>query len=159
MSVNSENDRDFIKTANDAVDMYHGKKEDVIPILMKVNQEIGFIPKKAMEQISTRMRIPQSHLFSVATFYHMFFTEKTGRHIIKFCESAPCHVVGGQEVLETLKKELGIKPGETSVDGKWTLTTTSCLGVCGAGAVIMVDEDIHDNFTPNQIPDILAKYE
>ena len=159
MAVELKNDRDFIGTANEAVDMYHGKREELIPILMKVNQEIGFIPKEAMEQISSRMHIPQSQLYSVATFYHMFFTKQTGRHVIKFCESAPCHVVGGREVFDALKNELGIEPGETSNDGKWTLTTTSCLGICGVGPVIMVDEDIYGNIIPNQIPNILAKYE
>jgi len=159
MNVKMKNGRDFIETANEAVNMYNGKKGELIPILMKVNQVIGFIPKEAMEQISLRLHIPQSQLYSVATFYHMFFTKQTGRHVIKFCESAPCHVVGGRKVFDALKNELEIEPGETSSDGKWTLTTTSCLGVCGVGPVIMVDEDIYGNITPNQIPDILAKYE
>ena len=159
MTVNPKDDRDFIKTADNAVNMYHGKKEELIPILMKVNQEIGFIPKEAMERISLRIHIPQSQLYSVATFYHMLFTKQTGRHVIKFCESAPCHVVGGREVFEALKNKLDLEPGETSSDGKWTLTTTSCLGLCSVGPVIMVDEDIYGNMTPDQIPDILAKYE
>jgi len=159
MTTKTKNDQGFIDIANKAIDMYHSKKEDLIPILMQVNQEIGFIPKEAMEQISLRIHVPQSHLYSVATFYHMLFTKQTGRHVIKFCESAPCHVVGGREVLDALKNELKLEPGETSSNGKWTLTTTSCLGVCGVGPVIMVDEDMYGNITPNQIPDILAKYE
>jgi len=159
MTTKTKKDQGFIDIANKAVDMYHSKKEDLIPILMQVNQEIGFVPKEAMEQISLRIHVPQSQLYSVATFYHMLFTKQTGRHVIKFCESAPCHVVGGREVLDALKNELELEPGETSSNGKWTLTTTSCLGVCGVGPVIMVDEDIYGNITPNQIPDILAKYE
>jgi len=159
MTTKTKNDQGFIDIANKAIDMYHSKKEDLIPILMQVNQELGFIPKEAMEQISLRIHVPQSHLYSVATFYHMLFTKQTGRHVIKFCESAPCHVVGGREVLDALKNELKLEPGETSSNGKWTLTTTSCLGVCGVGPVIMVDEDMYGNITPNQIPDILAKYE
>lgn len=159
MTMKKEINRDFIETANNAVDIYHGKKEELIPILMKVNQDIGYIPKEAMEQISSRMQIPPSKLYSVATFYHMFFTKETGRHIIKYCESAPCHVVGSRNIVETLKKELQLEPGETSSDKKWTLIATSCLGVCADGPVIIVDEDIYGNITPNQIPEILAKYE
>jgi NADH-quinone oxidoreductase subunit E len=159
MTVNTKQDRDFIQTADEAVDMYHAKKEELIPILMKVNQDLGYIPKSVMEHISSRLQIPQSHLYSVATFYHMFFTEQNGRHVIKFCESAPCHVAGGREVFEALQKDLGIAPGDTSDDGKWTLMTTSCLGVCAVGPVMMVDDDIYGNLTPEQIPDILAKYE
>jgi len=159
MTVNTKQDRDSIKAADKAVDAYHAKKEELIPILMKVNQDLGYIPKAAMEHISSRLHVPQSHLYSVATFYHMFFTEKTGRHVIKFCESAPCHVAGGREVFEALQEDLGISPGDTSDDGKWTLITTSCLGVCAVGPVMMVDDDIYGNLTPDQIPDILAKYE
>ena len=159
MTVKTKICRDFIETANQAVDMYHSKKKELIPILMKVNQEIGFIPKEAMEQISSRMHIPKSQLYSVASFYHMFFTNQTGRHVIKFCESAPCHVAGGREVFDALRNVLELEPGETSSDGKWTLTTTSCLGVCGVGPVMMIDEDIYGNITPIQISDILAKYE
>ena len=159
MTLKKESDRDFIETANNAVDIYRGKKEELIPILMKVNQDIGFIPKEAMEQISSRMQIPPSQLYSVASFYHMFYTKETGRHIIKYCESAPCHVVGSRNVVESLKNELQLEPGETSSDKKWTLIATSCLGLCADGPVIMVDEDIYGNLTPNQIPDILAKYE
>ena len=159
MTENTKNDRGFLKAANEAVDKYHAKKEELIPILMKVNQELGFIPKAAMEQISSRMHVPQSNLYSVASFYHMFFTKQTGRHVIKFCESAPCHVAGGREVFEEVKKELQLEPGDTTEDGKWTLVTTSCLGVCAVGPVMMVDEDIYGNLTPDLIPDILAKYE
>ena len=159
MTTKTKKDQGLIDIVNKAVDMYHSKKVDLIPILMQVNQEIGFIPKEAMEQISLRIHVPQSQLYSVATFYHMLFTKQTGRHVIKFCESAPCHVAGSREVLDALKNELELEPGETSGDRKWTLTTTSCLGVCGVGPVIMVDEDIYGNITPNQIPDILARYE
>ena len=83
MTVNTKSDRDFKKTADEAVDMYHGKKEELIPILMKVNQELGYIPKVAMEHISSKMNIPQSHLYSVASFYHMFSTKQTGRHRLR----------------------------------------------------------------------------
>jgi len=124
-----------------------------------VNQELGFIPAEALELISERIHIPESRVYSVASFYRMLSTKPTGRHVIKFCESAPCHVAGGREVWNALLKELMIQPGETSPDGKWTLKTTSCLGVCAVGPVMMVDDDIYGNLTPGQIPDILEKYE
>lgn len=159
MSANQNNGRDVKKIVNAALDEYHAKQEELIPILMKVNQEIGFIPAEALEQISQRMHVPQSRIYSVASFYHMISTKPTGRHIIKFCESAPCHVAGGKAVWEALLKELNLNPGETSADGKWTLKTTSCLGVCAVGPVMMVDDDIYGNLTPSQIPEILGKYE
>jgi NADH:ubiquinone oxidoreductase subunit E len=124
-----------------------------------VNQELGYIPADALELISKKIHIPVSRVYSVASFYRMLSTKPTGKHVIKFCESAPCHVVGGREVWKALLEKLNIQPGETSPDGKWTLKTTSCLGVCAVGPVMMVDNDIYGNLTPNQIPEILGKYE
>jgi NADH-quinone oxidoreductase subunit E len=159
MSAMNNNGRDVIKTVNLALDQYHAKQEELIPILMKVNQELGYIPAEALKHISDRLRLPQSRVFSVASFYHMISIKPTGKHVIKFCESAPCHVAGGKDVWNALLKELKILPGETTEDGKWTLKTTSCLGVCAVGPVMMVDDDIYGNITPNQIPEILGKYE
>jgi NADH-quinone oxidoreductase E subunit len=159
MTVTTKESRDVIKTVDEVVDEFHARSEELIPILMKLNQELGFISSETLERISTRMHIPQSQVYSVASFYHMINTKPTGRHVIKFCESAPCHVAGGREVWEALQKELGIKPGETSEDDRWTLKTTSCLGVCAVGPVMMVDDDIYGNLTPDQLPDIFAKYQ
>jgi NADH:ubiquinone oxidoreductase subunit E len=104
------------------------------------------------------MSIPSSHIYSVATFYRMLSTEPRGRHVIQFCESAPCHVAGGRQVWQKLQNELGLEKGETSQDNKWTLLTTSCLGLCGVGPVMVIDNDIYGNVTPDQVPDILNHY-
>jgi NADH:ubiquinone oxidoreductase subunit E len=88
----------------------------------------------------------------------MLSTKPRGRHVIQFCENAPCHVVGGREVFQALKDHLNLKPGETSPDGKWSLITTSCLGLCAVGPVITIDDDVIGNVKPDQISDILARY-
>jgi len=88
----------------------------------------------------------------------MLSTKPRGKHVIQFCESAPCHVVGGREVWQTLKETVNLEEDETSLDGKWSLITTSCLGLCGVGPVIVIDDDAYGNVTPEQIKDILAKY-
>jgi NADH-quinone oxidoreductase subunit E len=159
MTVNTKESKDVVKTVDLVINEFHAKKEELIPILMKINQELGYLSSNVLEQISERMHIPQSQVYSVASFYRLIYTKPTGRHVIKFCESAPCHVAGGREVWNKLKKELNLKPGETSADGKWTLTTTSCLGVCAVGPVMMVDEDIYGNIATDQISKILGKYE
>ena len=89
----------------------------------------------------------------------MLPTQQRGRHVILFCESLPCHVVGGRELLQALKSELQLEPGQTSQDQRWTLLTTSCLGVCNFGPVISIDGNIHGNLTPESLPEILNKYE
>lgn len=138
---------------------HHGAaREELIPILSEVNRSVGYLPSEALEEISRLMAVPKSQLFSVATFYRMLSTEKMGRHVIQFCESAPCHVVGGRQVWEALQDALHLEPGQTSEDGQWTLVTVSCLGVCGVGPVVVVDDDIYGNVTPVQVPEILAHY-
>ncbi len=142
-----------------SVDAFGAKREEIIPILNDINKKLGYIPPDALDEVSKLLKAPKSELYSVASFYRMLSTKPRGRHVIQFCESAPCHVVGGKEVIEELQSQVQLKPGETSPDGKWTLLATSCLGVCGVGPVMTIDDDIYGNITPDQIKSILAKYE
>lgn len=137
----------------------HGASaEALIPILSEVNEELGYLPREAMAELGKSLKMPDSQVLSVASFYEMLSTKPRGRHVIQFCESAPCHVVGGREVWQTLQDELALETGQTSKDGKWTLLTSSCLGICAVGPVLIVDEDIYGNVTPERIPEILARY-
>jgi len=145
----------------------HGTSADaLIPILLEVNQVYGYIPVQALTEIKERVNAPdeglpvqEGHLYSLASFYHMLSTKPRGRHIVLFCESAPCHVAGGRAVWQALQEALSLHTGETSPDGKWSLVTTSCLGVCSIGPVVVVDGDIYGNVTPDQLGDILSRYE
>ncbi len=142
-----------------ALEYYGKKEEELIPILAKVNRDLGFLPQEALEEISGELKIPKSKVKSVASFYHMFSTKPLGRHVIKFCENAPCHIAGGREVWNALQQATNLKVGETSADGKWSLLTTSCLGLCAVGPVMIIDEDVFGNLTADMIPDILSRYE
>ena len=146
------------RIVKEVLELHGTQEEELIPVLTAVNQKIGYIPKEAMILISDAMKISQSRLYSVASFYRMLSTKPVGRHVVKFCESAPCHVSGGRQVWNRLKEELRLEPGQTSADGRWTLVTVSCLGVCSVAPVMLIDEDIYGNLTPDQLPDILAKY-
>jgi NADH-quinone oxidoreductase subunit E len=147
------------QAVKEAFEFYGEKTEDLVPILLKVNKELGFLPNEALKTISEKLRISQSQLYSVATFYKMLFTKKMGRHVVKFCESAPCHVAGGRQAWEAIKDELNLRSGETSPDGKWTLITVSCLGLCSAGPVMIVDEDVYGNLTAENLSSIFARYQ
>jgi NADH-quinone oxidoreductase subunit E len=142
-----------------AVEAFGTHRDEMIPILNEINRRLGYIPPEALDQVSTLLKAPKSQLYSVASFYRMLSTKPRGRHVIQFCESAPCHVVGGKEVWKALEEHVHLKSGETSHDGKWTLLTTSCLGVCGVGPVMMVDDDIYGNIAPGEISSILSRYE
>lgn len=152
-------DKSVIAAVKASVDAFGAKREEMIPILNDINKRLGYIPPDALDEVSKLLKTPKSQLYSVASFYRMLATKPRGRHVIQFCESAPCHVVGGKEVWEELQNQVDLKPGETSPDGKWTLLTTSCLGVCAVGPVMTVDDDIYGNITRDQIRSILAHYE
>lgn len=145
---------------------HHGTHPDaLIPILAKVNRAYGYIPAEAIREVKARLHLPddrvfvhESQLFSIASFYHMLSTKPRGRHVVLFCESAPCHVMGGRELWKSLREELQLQAGETSPDGKWSLVTTSCLGACGVGPVMVVDDDMYGNVTPAMVSGILGKY-
>jgi len=151
----------------DKVVKEHGATRDaIIPIMNEINRVLGYIPAAVLPEIRRRIQIPQegvfladSHLYSAASFYQMFSLRPLGRHVIRFCESAPCHVEGGRQVIQALQDELSLQPGETSKDMKWSLLMTSCLGVCSVGPVFLVDGDVYGNVIPERVPEILARYE
>ena len=159
MTAEVQTTQDVRSVVEQAIARCGATREDLVPILTEVNSVLGYLPPEAFQEISRALHLPIGQLFSVASFYEMLSTKPHGRHVIQFCESAPCHVVGGREVWAALKETLKLEPGATSDDGKWTLRTTSCLGVCAVGPVIVVDEDIYGNITPKQVPEILARYE
>jgi NADH-quinone oxidoreductase subunit E len=158
MAIEVKDTVTVLKAVQDAVARFGATQDELIPILNDVNREVGYLPGEALDEISRLLRVPKSHLFSVASFYRMLSTKPRGKHVIQFCESAPCHVAGGREVWLAVKEALMIEEDQTTPDGKWTLTTTSCLGVCGVGPVMMIDDDVFGNVDPEQVPSILAKY-
>jgi len=158
MLGNEKDGKLVTKAVRAAVDHYGASQDELIPILNEVNREIGYLPGEAFDEISRLLRVPRSQLFSVASFYRMLSTKPRGKHVIQFCESAPCHVVGGREVWQAIKDFLKIEEDETTSDGNWTLVTTSCLGLCSVGPVMVVDDDVYGNIDPAQVATILEKY-
>jgi len=159
MPVKFKQEQDITSYIQALIDKKGHEKAELIPILHEINAELGYISDDAIKALSEQMKIPTSQIYSVVTFYRMLAHEPRGRHVIQFCESAPCHVAGGRLVLQKLQEELGLTQGETSQDDKWTLITTSCLGICGVGPVMIIDHDIYGNLTPDQVPDILSHYD
>ena len=127
-------------------------------MLHAVQKETGYLCDEVLTQVADKLNLPLSKVYGVATFYSLFTVKPKGKHIIRVCESAPCHIVGAQEVYRALEENLGIKAGENSPDGLFTLEFASCLGVCGVAPAIMINEDVYGNLTPEMIPGILAKY-
>jgi NADH-quinone oxidoreductase subunit E len=160
-----QNELDMHALVKAAVKQHGASREALIPILSQINREVGYIPEEAVIEIKGQLMASDEHvklsegqIFSIASFYHMLSTRKLGKHVVRFCESAPCHVMGGRELIQSVKDFLKLEPGETSPDNRWTLITTSCLGVCGVGPVLLVDDDIYGNVNPNQLTELFTKY-
>ena len=159
-------ERDVSVIVSEAIKKHGAKKDALIPILSEINHTLGYIPAEAFEEVRKQLQgheeqvyVSKGQLYSLASFYDMLSTRPRGRHVIKFCENAPCHVVGGKAVWDSLCETLDLKNGETTSDKKWTLVTTSCLGLCSVGPVMLIDDDLYGNVSADQIDEILARYE
>lgn len=118
----------------------------------------NFVPPEAAEMVSKILNVPTSSVYEVLTFYTMFSTKKRGKYVIRICNSLPCHSTGGREVIDTLKKELGIDFNQTTKDGLFTLEKTGCLGLCGVSPVIMINEEFFGNLTQEKTKELIEKF-
>lgn len=150
-------DKELTSTVPRVLSRYENNREALVEMLRELNAELGYLSKEALQLVADALKLPYSRVYSAASFYSMLDLEPRGTHVIKLCQDAPCHVAGGQEIWETLEHELGIPFGATTPDGKWTLLTTSCIGACAVGPVMMVDDDIYGNLTPDRVREILAQ--
>ena len=163
--MNAIANQEIAQTTRQAVERHGADREALIPILNELNQAFGYIPREAFREIRQNIHDPEnglflsdSQLYSIASFYKMFSLEPLGEHVIRFCESAPCHVMGGRQLIQAIRAELGIRPGETTPDQKWSLVMTSCLGLCSVGPVFFIDDELYGNISPELIPEILNRY-
>lgn len=137
---------------------YKDKKGGLIEAFHALQREFNFIPEEALREAAHIFKVPEAKAYGVATFYSHFSVKKRGKYVIRMCESAPCHVAGADEVLNALEGYLGIKTGETTPDGRFTLELCECVGQCQATPVITINDEIEINVSPEKIPEILSKY-
>jgi NADH:ubiquinone oxidoreductase subunit E len=117
--------------------------EMAIPLLQAVQTEFRYIPIEAIEHIATKTEMTETKLYGVATFYSQFRMTPVGETIIKVCHGTACHVAGAKGITEALEARLGIKDGETTADGKYTLSSVACLGCCSLAPVVAINDDIY----------------
>ena len=138
---------------------FRGDEGDLIPILQKTQEKFGFIPRDAVGRISRFLKISENQIFGVASFYSQFRFTAPGRNSIKVCLGTACHVKGGQILCDAVERELDLKPGETTADGRYDLERVACLGCCALAPVIQINDDIYSRMTVIRLKEILGKYE
>jgi len=140
------------------VENYSEVKTPLIYILKDVQKEFGSLSRSVLTYMAKKTNVPLSDIYGVATFYSLFTTKEKGKYIIRCCNNAPCHVNGSKEVLDKIKEYLEIDFGETTDDKLFTLEFTSCLGICAVAPVMMVNDDVYGNLTPEKAVAILKDY-
>ena len=137
---------------------YDDARAATIEALKIVQHHRGWVPDGACGAIGEVIGISGADVEGVATFYNLIFRRPVGRHVIKVCDSIACFLTGYGDIINTISYQLGIKYGETTSDGRFTLLPICCLGACDKGPVIMIDDDTHGNLTPENIAKILEQY-
>lgn len=135
---------------------YADKPGGMIEAFHAIQDELNYLPEEAIIAAAQVFDKPVAQAFGVATFYSMFSTEARGKYVIRICESAPCHIAGAAEVVAAIEQELGIKMGESTADGLFTLEFTECVGQCQATPVITINGKPYLDVTPAKISGIIA---
>ena len=120
----------------------------VLPCLHRIQHERGYVSDEDVEQLTEYLGVPRIQIEEVLSFYTMFRRRPIGRHHLQMCHNIACTMRGAESLLGHVEKKLGIRPGETTPDGRFTLSTAECLGSCGTAPMMMVNEAYHENLTP-----------
>jgi NADH-quinone oxidoreductase subunit E len=145
-------------TVDHIIEAHGAQPSGVIQMLQDIQSEYRYIPREAMEQLSKKLDIPQSHIYHVSTFYKAFSLTPRGEHEIRVCLGTACHIRGGKRIAEGFERSLNIFAGETTADGIFTLETVNCLGACALAPLVQVGEDNHGKMTIEKVERVLKKY-
>ena len=141
------------------IDRYRLKPGPLIPVLEDVQDALGYLPKSVQRKIALGLKVPLGEVYGVVTFYSLFTRFPRGRHTVKCCLGTACYVRGGKKILEKLSTTLGIEPGTTTADRRFSLETVRCLGACGLAPVITADADTFRHVKPARLMELLDKYD
>lgn len=154
----SRTDEEKLQRVKEAIDRFRDMKGALIPVLHEVQDTYGYLPEDVLHLVSDELGIPMTDIYGVTSFYSFFSLEPKGEHIIRVCMGTACYIKGAQSLIDRIGTDLGIKPGETTKDGKFTLEATRCLGACGLAPVMTIDDDVHGRLMQGDIPKVLKKY-
>ena len=150
--------RDKYLQLDEVIQQNKGKQGAVMMTLQAAQNIFEHVPRDVQIRIAEGLGVPLSEVYGVATFYSQFALEPRGKYVIGVCLGTACYVKGSKNILERLAKELDVKVGSTTKDGRFTLRDTRCLGACGLAPVIMINDDVYGRLVPDDIPAIIEKY-
>ncbi|MBI2858225.1 MAG: NADH-quinone oxidoreductase subunit NuoE [Chloroflexi bacterium] len=136
---------------------YAGQRWALIPILQRIQKDIGYIPPQSVPSIARAVGMFPSQVQGVISFYTQLYTEPRGRHVVRVCRGTACHVRGGKTILRLVKRQLGIEEGETTPDMEYTLETVACIGVCALAPNMTIGDRVHGHMNPNKVGQLLRR--
>ncbi|MDP2983634.1 MAG: NADH-quinone oxidoreductase subunit NuoE [Candidatus Latescibacter sp.] len=136
---------------------FNGKKDELIPILQRIQSECGYLSDEAMLGTAAFTGVPESRVYAVATFYAQFRFTPIGKNHILVCRGTACYVRGAPLIQEEIEKHLEIHEGETTPDLKYSLDTVACIGACGLSPCIMINKKVEANLTPKKVAELFSK--
>ncbi|MDQ7841552.1 MAG: NADH-quinone oxidoreductase subunit NuoE [bacterium] len=138
--------------------LYEHRRSALLPALFVAQQEAGYLSPAALESVAEALELPVTEVTSVASFYGLFYLEPVGRHVVHVCTNLSCMLNGCQRVLSRLQEVMGIRPGETTPDGRFSLRTAECLAACEEAPAVLVDEDRWAAVSPEDLETMLDRY-
>ncbi len=140
---------------NEVFSRHKGERSELIPILQEIQETLGYLPQEAMTETADFLKVRRSTVYGVATFYAQFYFEKRGEHIIRICRGTACHVKDSLKIMEAICRKLDVEPGGTSKDGKFTLERVACVGSCALAPVVVIDNKVFGDMTPDKTEKLL----
>lgn len=150
--------KEQVAKLNHIIEKFKGKPGGLIPVLEEAQVALEYLPMSVQKKIASGLNLPLSRVYGVVTFYSFFTMTPRGKHTVRVCLGTACYVRGGKALIDTLEKQFGVKEGETTPDRMFTLESVRCLGACGLGPVIVVDEHVHGRVKPGKVKEILSQY-
>lgn len=129
-----------------------------LAIMQDMQRKFNYIPREGMEELAAYLDCPLSSLYAMATFYKALSLKPKGKHIIKCCDGTACHIRGSKTIIDAVKRNLRIAPGEVTPDGLFSIEVVNCLGACAMAPVMLVDGVVFGKVTPERIPEILGGF-
>jgi NADH-quinone oxidoreductase subunit E len=134
---------------------YPVKRSSILPLMFIVQRERGYLDPPGVAYLAKRLSLRITDIWEVATFYSMLHTKPVGKYHIQICRTLSCKIMGAGKITEHCSQKLGIKPGETSADGRFTISEVECLGSCGTAPMFQINFDYHESLTPEKVDQIL----
>ena len=135
------------------------ERTELLGIIKEAQGKAGFVSEGAMAEMAQNVGVTVGDVYGVTTFYSFLSTKPLGRHVIRICKSVPCFLKNGELIAASIERELGIAPGETTADDRFTFELTNCIGACDRAPAMLVDNEVYGELTPLKIKEILQSYD